>query len=90
MKQRRRTTSNTLVPTTGRDDTLVPNAVRNNEKHLRLTAGNKEYDIGFWDPNTQTWMLNDELGWTLLDLLKTLEWGDPNHGDIPDMEITLK
>src|SRR5271166_2632292 len=49
-----------------------------------------EYRLGWWDEESQSWRLNDTFAEDLLALLKSLGWGNPDVGDVPNLKIETR
>ena len=51
------------------------------------TYEGSKYRLGWFNEETKEWQGNDQPAVDLLALLKALGWGDPDNGDVPDLEI---
>lgn len=49
-----------------------------------------EYRLGWWDDESQSWRLNDDFAFHLLALARSLQWGSPDTGNIPNLEIVTR
>jgi hypothetical protein len=54
------------------------------------TYEGSEYRLGWWDEERQVWELNSAAAASLIVLLKSLKWGDPDAGDVPDLKIETR